>query len=361
VQKNIAIIIPTLQIGGAEKQSIYLAKVLCKNHNINFIVLYGNMIEKKYLKIIEKERIHLIPLYGSYVNRAYKLYMVLKKSKTEYIFSYLASGNFFNGLFGSLAGVQNRIGGIRSSELSKKKIYFERFFHNYLLTKTISNSYSAVKGLSKQGFKKDKFSIVHNAFVNEEPLNIRDNNNCINILSVARFVPQKDYFTALKAVLLLKEQLDDSKIEFKYYLIGYGILENQIRTWIEELNIEDKVNLIIKPDNLFQYFKEADIFLSTSLFEGISNSVMEAMSYSLPIIATPAGDMEYLVKEDINGFICAKKNPVEISIKLEKLIIDFKLRKAMGLKSYKIVSEEFALEKFQEKYNTFMKKNNEKQ
>ena len=66
----------------------------------------------------------------------------------------------------------------------------------------------------------------------------------------------------------------------------------------------------------------ADLFLTTSIYEGMSNSVMEAMSFSLPIIATNAGDMKYLIEDNYNGFICPYKEPNIISNKLVELIND---------------------------------------
>lgn len=52
---------------------------------------------------------------------------------------------------------------------------------------------------------------------------------------------------------------------------------------------------------------KADIYLSTSLFEGTSNSIMEAMNADLPIVATNVGDNGLLVKNEINGFLCGKE------------------------------------------------------
>ena len=72
----------------------------------------------------------------------------------------------------------------------------------------------------------------------------------------------------------------------------------------------------------------------------MSNSVMEAMSYSLPILATDAGVMKYLVKDNFNGFICSFKNPKAISEKVVELITDFDLRNKMGANSYITFKEE---------------------
>ena len=86
----------------------------------------------------------------------------------------------------------------------------------------------------------------------------------------------------------------------------------------------------------------------------MSNSVMEAMSYSLPIVATNAGDMKCLVKDNFNGFICPFKNPRAISEKVVELITDFDLRNKMGANSYLTLKKGFNLQQFSGNYITFL-------
>ena len=347
---NIVILVPSLVEAGAERQSVYLAISLLKDYNVALIIL-NNIISKKNQDLINKYNINLILIDDTnLIKKGFKFYKYIKVNKPKIIFSYLASGNLLNRIAGFLAGVKYRIGGIRNTVLPPMKIPLEKFFHNYLLTKTISNSHSAVNSLSKLGFKPEKFHIIHNAFSLNQQEIIRPVTNVVNIISVARFVLQKDYYTALQAIASLKDRLTHSQFDFKYFLIGYGEQEAQIREWVKDLGVEDKVEVVIKPDNLEEYFKKADIFLTTSLFEGLSNSVMEALSFSLPVVATPAGDMEYLVKHGKNGYIVETGDVKGISDKLNILINDYDLRIKMGLKSYEILSKNFSMKKFKKEY-----------
>ena len=344
---NICIIIPTLYSGGAEKQSVFLAETLSKHYSTYLIVLHPEMIEDKFKERVKN--INVVKLEGGWIEKGLSLYKFLKTHKINYIFSYLLSGNFYNGIVGGLARIPYRIGGIRNAELAVKKILLEKILHNFFLHKTISNSYSAKHKLKLLGFKEKKFHIIHNAFELKTNIIERKNEGAIMLLSVARFVPQKDYFTALEAIKILNEKPGSIKKSFQYLLIGYGELEQEIRTKVEELNLSEVVKIIINPKNLLDYFKQSDIFLSTSLFEGMSNSVMEALSYSLPIVTTNAGDMEYLVKDNHNGYLCEFKNPNQIAEKLELVITDSEKRTKMGLNSYKLLKDNFSLEIFEKK------------
>ncbi len=352
--EQVAILIPTLLKGGAEKQSVLLANVLSKNYDVSLIVLKGGSIESSLFEILDQDKVEVFKLNKGFIGSAIEIYRIFKRKKIDITFSYLASGNFLNGVIGKLSQVPNRIGGIRNAQLSKKKLPFERFFHNKLLTKTISNSHSAVLKLTQKGFKENKFHVIHNVFDLKQPPIERNAEKNINIVSVARFVPQKDYFTAIDAIKLTVDLLKNSENTFRYFIVGYGDQEKEIRDRIRELQMEEYIKIVINPNNLFDYFEKGDIFLTTSLHEGMSNSVMEAMSYSLPIVTTNAGDTEYLVKDHYNGFICPYKESETFSKKLKELISNYNLRIQMGLKSYSTLKNNFSMEGFSNNYLSFI-------
>lgn len=354
MKQNVAIIIPTLYSGGAEKQSVYLSKVLCSDYNVFLVILKGLKVEQKFLDIIKDDPVNIIKLNGGYVKNFIDVYQLFRKKKIKYIFSYLASANLMNAIAGKLAKVPYRIGGIRNAELSSKKLPFERFFHNRLLSRSISNSYSAVEELSKYGFRKDKFHVIHNAIELKQMAINKIENPVVRILSVSRFVPQKDHSSALKAIKCLNEMLNDKEFSFRYVIVGYGVLEKPIKNLINELGIGNFVELSIKPQKLSPYFINADVFFSSSLYEGMSNSVMEALSYSLPVVSTESGDINYLVKDGYNGYLCRKQDPQDMANKLYKIITDTQNRLRMGGNSYQHIKENFSLHKFQKIYLNFI-------
>lgn len=89
--------------------------------------------------------------------------------------------------------------------------------------------------------------------------------------------------------------------------MGYGSLEAQIREWIKQYGIDDITTVYINPNNIAELLDQANIYISTSLFEGTSNSIMEAMNADLPIVATNVGDNGQLVQNRENGFLSNKK------------------------------------------------------
>ena len=73
--------------------------------------------------------------------------------------------------------------------------------------------------------------------------------------------------------------------------------KKNIRNWVKENDLENIINIYLNPDNVQKFISTADIYFSTSIFEGTSNSIMEALNWSLPVVATNVGDNEYLIKK----------------------------------------------------------------
>jgi glycosyltransferase involved in cell wall biosynthesis len=258
----------------------------------------------------------------------------------------LLTTNFIGGVLGKLAGVRNTVGGIRSSKLEGKKEMLQKFIQNHLITRTIYNNYNGYDLLSRQGFDSKKALVIPNGFeINKEQVT-RLNNDKITIVSVGRFHRAKDYLTAIKSIVKLKETYRN----IIYYIIGYGELENQIRNWINEHQANEFIVVLINPNNINEYYRKSDIYLMTSVFEGLSNTVLEAMSFSLPLVLTDVGDNNRLVVDKQNGYLCNAKDIEKITNSLIILCNSSKKRILFGKKSYEILNENYTEEKFKERY-----------
>ena len=137
---------------------------------------------------------------------------------------------------------------------------------------------------------------------------------------------------------------------FRFLIVGYGDLEDDVREWVNQYHIEDVTTIYINPSNTQELIKSADIYLSTSLFEGTSNSIMEAMNWSLPVVATNVGDNSYLVQEGQSGFLHSIGDAEDISNSLGKLLDDPELRNRMGEMGNQILREQYSLELFEKRY-----------
>lgn len=344
---NIAIFVSTLGSGGAEKQAALLASVLSKHYNVHFVALYGDTETSDFvMSILKRSGVKVYPLVGNQSKKFKEYATILRSNNVDCSFNYLTKCDFWGAIIAKKCGVKKVYNGIRNSKLEGYKNVLEWITHNFVATGTIFNCYSGEKAFIKKGFRKSKCITIPNCFPNiADPIKKIESDK-IRIITVARFHTQKDYETAIKAIALLKKACKN----FVFDLCGYGVLEEQIRGWVKQYGVEDVVEFHIHPNNIPELLKRADIYISTSLFEGTSNSIMEAMNWCLPVVCTNVGDNYKLVLDGKNGYLTEIGDAEQISLKLKTLVSDKALRQKMGLKSNRHLRENYSMEFFEERY-----------
>ncbi|MCG8580253.1 MAG: glycosyltransferase [Bacteroidales bacterium] len=344
--KNIGILIRSLKPGGAEKQSALLASVLSDEYRV-FVFHQYKEAAPANLKLIDRNNITKVHLQGGIVSKASQLRKSIIKNDICCIFAYLSSDNLIASL-ASLGLSRCKVyGGIRSSKLPYHKFITLRFLHKHFQTATIFNNHAGKDQFINSGFLKSKSIVVPNAInVNGSDSN-HQNRELVNILSVGRFVKAKDYETALQSIKTLTGTCTQ---KIKYFIVGFGPEEQNIRDLIDKEQLNDTVELIINPDNIEEYYQNANIYLCTSIFEGLSNSIMEALNYRLPVVATDVGDNSQLVISNQTGYLTKMKAPLDIANYLKRLIDDPQSGESMGKEGYIHLKNNYSTNKFKERY-----------
>ena len=344
---NIAIFVSTFGSGGAEKQAALLAQVLSKHYNVHFVALYGDSETSDYvMSILSKANVRVYQLMGSPKTKYCIYAKILKDNNVFCAFNYLTKCDFLGAIIEKYSGVKRIYNGIRNSKLEGYKIGLEWISHNFIATGTIFNCYSGAEVFRKKGFRKSKCFTIPNCFPCIAEPTKKNIAGKTHIITVGRFHPQKDYETAIKAISILKKECKD----FVFDLCGYGRLEEQIRRWVKQYEIEDVVEFHIHPNNIPELLQKAHIYLTTSLYEGTSNSIMEAMNWSLPVVATNVGDNNQLVKEGYNGYLTEIGEAFALAEGMKALIINKDLCANMGIKSNSLLRENYSMALFEERY-----------
>lgn len=347
---QICIIIKSLANGGAEKQSILLAKALKEKYDVHYVILTDDPQHHAHLSNLVQYNIEHTFLKGGHLAKMNQFLALLKAKKINLLFTYLPGDTFFASIAGRIAGVKYIYGGLRNAQIPEwKKRFGLKLVHNFLLDGTISNSVTGKQFYKKHGFNDGKTRVIHNGVVIDTTYEKRTDSASITILSVGRFVAQKDYETAIQTIALLKKSKDITK-SFRYIIIGEGQLENEVRDWIKSYNCEDLIEVVIDPDNIESYYRQADIYFCSSIFEGLSNTLIEASSFSLPIVATDAGDNNQLVIDGKNGYITPTKAIPQLVEKLTWLINDYDKRMEMGKAGFEHLNAFFSYETFRQRY-----------
>ena len=348
-KKNICITINSLGPGGAEKQCLLLAKALKQYHNIILVILEPQPVYQPRIEMIEKEDIRHKYLTKNPIKKVVEFTNFLKKRKIDIIFSFLPKDTILSAICGKAANVPYIFGGIRNSHVAWIKYVTLKLNNNHLLSYTIANNYAAYNASIEFGFKKTVFVIPNGIVIRPIPKRQKSDKNLITIISLGRLVNQKDYDTAIKSIAHLKQVLN-KKYSLKYKIVGQGSEQDSIVDTIKKYDVTEEVELITDATDIYGLLETSDIYLCTSTFEGISNSIMEAMNCGLPIVATDAGDNSRLVLDGKNGFITAIGSYKKISQHLARLIESSELREQLGLASYNHLNDNYSYHAFQKKY-----------
>lgn len=348
---KIAILVPTIKPGGAEKQAALLGSILRRSHEVHFISFYGMTdSSESILSLLRNADVATYFLEGSTWDKCRKLYNILKDNHIEVAFNYLTYPDCVGALVEKVAGVRTIYNGIRNSRLPFPKLVMEWLAHNFIADYTIFNCHSGADHFISKGYAKSKTIVIPNCFPDiSEPV-VRSEREFKTIITVARFERQKDYLTAIRAMAELKQMRND----FRFTIIGHGVLEHQIRDWVKLHGIEDLTTIHVAPDNVQEILKEADIYISTSLFEGTSNSIMEALNWSIPVVATDVGDNRYLVEDGKNGFLTHVGDSNAVADRLAFLLENDEQRCVMGRYGNRILHR-YSVENFEDRYESLLR------
>jgi colanic acid/amylovoran biosynthesis glycosyltransferase len=141
---------------------------------------------------------------------------------------------------------------------------------------------------------------------------------------------RKAYEFALMAI----RRLLDRGYQVRCDIIGDGDKTSwqRVRYTVQDLSLENAVVLLgpQPPGEVRRVLQGADAFLLSSLSEGISNAVLEAMACGLPVVSTECGGMREAVTDGVEGFLTPLYDPGAMAGALEKLLLNHGLRASMG-------------------------------
>lgn len=353
--KRICIVIGSLVQGGAERQSVRLAAALSDAHEVLFVTLSDVPAHPDHVESLAQAGIEHRSLEAAPWLRVQRLAGLFRAWKPDLVFSYLPGDVTVAALAGRWAGVPDIIGGVRNSRIGRLKWNVLRWLHNHLLTASVSNSFSGRDACIARGFKADRFEVISNGIDPIAEEHEKRDDDTIRVLSVGRFVEQKDYATAIRAFARFRKRVAPAQ-KCVFTIAGIGPLEPSLRAWIAEAGLSHEVEIEIDPPHLDDLYRRADIYLCSSLFEGLSNTVMEAMNFGLPVVATDVGDNGQLVRDGRTGLLTPVGDVERIADALVALAEDGERRMAFGREAQRRIREEYSLSVFQRRYLELVEK-----
>lgn len=159
-----------------------------------------------------------------------------------------------------------------------------------------------------------------------EPRVRREEKEKIKILTVARLEREKDLETAIKAF----QKLIERGIDATFTIVGDGSERKTLEVLTDSLGIGEKVKFLGWQNNLEEYYQDADVYVSTSLYEGYGMSIVEAASFGLALVISDTGVAGDLFRNNEEALICRPKDVSGFADAMFKLISDRELMISLG-------------------------------
>lgn len=153
-----------------------------------------------------------------------------------------------------------------------------------------------------------------------------DQDSC-NILSIGRLWPQKGFDMAVDAAAILKKK----GLKFRWFIIGIGSLEGELRSRIAELSLQDEFVLLGSRSNPYPYIRNCALLVQPSRWEGKSVVLDEAKILGAPIVATAYPTVADQIADRKEGLICPM-SPEGIAGGVMEMLQDDELRR--GIREY---------------------------
>lgn len=330
---SIAIILPDLRFGGAEKVYLNLSNSW-SNHNIDvtFILLNskGEFKQKlhKSIKIIDlkvtKLRKVIIPLYK-----------IIKQNNFSIILTAMWPLTSLSIISWLLAGKKNKLfvsDHVNLPMSCKYEIKFPVLIFKVIINFTYvfaSGIISVSEGIKKDllshfFFKKPKIKTIYNPIYDSKYKytsgNYLDwkNDYDYKILNIANLKIQKDHKTLIEAFYLLQKD-----ISCELVIIGEGLLKKQINEIINKYSLNNKIKIIDNQLDINAWYESADLFILSSRWEGLGNVLIEALQFGLKIVSTDCkyGPSEILNKGEF-GLLTKVGDSKELYQSMKKILLD---------------------------------------
>ena len=355
--------------GGTELQAQRLSETLINSGHEVFVLTARLKGLKKY------EVLNGLPIYRTYaLGRNFIssfcfcfssfLFLIKNLKKYDIIHVHLASSHAFSAVFIKELfskkivlkfGGARATGDIRTS-LSKpwgklKLKIIKKYFDVFVVPSNEIHKELTVFGFPAQKIVKISNGVNTDYFkqVSEtDKLNLRKNLNLPEKGLIAIYTGRIEKGKGIE--FLIKQWSTIKNVDL--LILGSGSLESELK----KSDTEKNIHFLGFKDNIEDYLHASDIFILPSLGEGLSNSLLEAMSCGLAVIANKIPANEEIITNNINGIIIDILDERELTLTIDKLTKNKELLDKLGNPARKTVENYFSITRISNLYITLYKK-----
>ena len=381
---KIGLLITKLNGGGAERTAANLSSLFDEyGEEVYLITFDGSNITYPYKgKLIDLSlgiNKNVFDAIKKNIKRIIKVKKIKKKYNLDVCISFLDTQNLVNVLSGGkckkIVSIRNYLSLEKPSFIRKQLIRFSSIRADKTVCISKNVEYD-MRNFFK--IKEKKLCTIYNPVDIKSLLTIEEDytfdkefSDYFNIVTMGRLTYQKGQWNLIYAIKDIVVQYPKVRL----YILGDGELKNELEELVKKLELEEHVFFLGFISNAHKFLRQCDLFVLTSLFEGLGNVLLEAMALGLPVISTDckSGPREIIAPNSNIKSVCEnidverfgilvkqfskEKNIVDndslvyIKQAIEMFYLDKKLREKYTTKS-KMRANDFSKEKV---YNEWMK------
>lgn len=339
--KKITFLIESLSDGGAERVTSVLANSFCNSDfDVNIIILnkksneylVKDKIKKHYLSA-EKSPIRLFRV----IKRIKKINKLIRKIDSDVIISLAMPSTNINLISCLLSHRKKVILSERNDPNFFPKSKGLKKIRNFLYKLTdnvVFQTNDAKKYFTKT--IQEKGVIIPNPIKEDLPRPYEGNRK-LEIVNFCRLDSQKNLIMLIDAFALLSKEYPDYILS----IYGKGPLENELKEYAENSIENGKVNFKGYEKDIHNKILDSAMFVSSSDYEGISNSMLESLALGIPTICTdcPVGGARMFIKPYKNGLLVPVGDTIALYKAMKEVIEDQELSKNISQNAVKIREE----------------------
>ena len=357
-------VITHLPIGGAQDNTLYTVELLDKEkYDISLCCnLDGELVERA--KKIEAIKLFDIPFLCRKVSpyRDIRAFLSLYKLFKEEDFTIIHTHSSKAGLLARLAAVLNKtpivihtIHGFAFNDFMnglKKNffIYLEKLLAKWtdvLITVSNLNKKKIIDlNIAHENKIKNIYSGIDlSLFTNKRNDEFRKELNLENdhllLGSVGRLSNQKDPITMIEAFGIISKPFPNAHLA----LVGDGELKGKILEKIDQLKLNDRIHLTGNKNNPWSVYHSMDLFIMSSIYEGLGRSITEALSCGVPVVCTDVEGVPEIVRDNITGILVRPKDSNKLADAIIRTLNDMETAKKMAEEGRRFVNDNFDVNK----------------
>lgn len=164
--------------------------------------------------------------------------------------------------------------------------------------------------------------------------------------TVGMLIPEKDHKTFLKAA----QSVIGKRPDAVFLIAGTGQLEHSLKAGVVQAGLSNNVRFTGFRDDVGALLHIMDVYVCSSLSEGLSLSILEAMAAARPVVATNVGGNPEVVANKKTGLLVPPSDPTALASRINLLLKNKHLAREISLNAQRVVHQRFSLRQMVESY-----------